>query len=128
MPTEERSAIYIKENDYQRLTSLLGKSQLLAADLLEAELARAELVDAGALPPGTVAMGSTVTFADIDNGKETTVTLVYPHEADVGLLKISILTPVGSALIGLRSGDSIDWPLPNGALRRLRIVSVLASD
>jgi len=127
MPSEERSAIYLKESDYQRLTSLLAKSQVPAAELLEAELARAELVDASSLPADTVAMASTVTFADMDNGQETTVTLVYPHEADVEQMKISVLTPVGSALIGLRKGDSIDWPIPGGSLRRLRIVSVMES-
>lgn len=124
MATTERTAIYLKETDYARLTSLLEKSNVPAADLLDAELARAELVEGDALPDDIVAMGSIVTFSDVDNGKETTVTLVYPQEADVAQMKISVLTPVGSALIGLREGDSIDWPLPGGKTRRLSIVSV----
>lgn len=120
----ERSTIYLKESDYARLSTLLeNNSTAPAADLLDDELSRAELVDDANLPEDTVAMGCKVTFSDV-NGKETTVTLVYPVDADVAQMKISVLTPVGSALIGLREGDSIDWPMPGGAIRSLRIVSV----
>ncbi len=69
-------------------------------------------------------MGSTVTFIDLDSNQENTVSLVYPEEANVAEMKISVLSPVGSALIGLRVGGAIDWPVPQGKVRRLKVTGV----
>jgi len=65
-----------------------------------------------------------VEFRDEKTGKVQNVTLVYPEDADISQRKISILTPVGTALIGLRTGDSISWKTPNGEVRRLTVLSV----
>jgi regulator of nucleoside diphosphate kinase len=78
--------------------------------LLLRETERARLHSAAAISPDTVTMGSTVEFVDDSNGTRRTVTLVYPAEADIAQGRISILTPVGAALIGLRTGQSILWP------------------
>ena len=78
--------------------------------LLLRETERARLHSAAAISPDTVTMGATVEFLDDSNGAQRTVTLVYPAEADIAQGRISILTPVGAALIGLRTGQSILWP------------------
>jgi regulator of nucleoside diphosphate kinase len=70
-----------------------------------------------------VSMGSEVEFRD-DTGKVQTVTLVYPGEADISQRKISVLTPVGTALIGVRVGDAITWKTRSGDLRRLTVIQV----
>jgi regulator of nucleoside diphosphate kinase len=69
-------------------------------------------------------MNSVVRFADEESGKESEVTLVFPGSADVEKQRISVLAPIGSALLGLSVGDSIDWPLPDARTRRLRVVAV----
>jgi regulator of nucleoside diphosphate kinase len=75
-------------------------------------------------PDDGVAMGSVVTFEDVRTGERSKVELVYPHEADAGRDRISILAPVGAALIGLREGETIDWPVPRGSVRSLRVIAV----
>lgn len=69
-------------------------------------------------------MNSRVTFQNVDSNKESIVTLVYPHEADFDEGKISALTPVSSALIGLRVGQDIKWPFPHGKQKTLRVLAV----
>lgn len=118
------SAITLKESDYNRLMTLIEKIDDANSEALDAELARAKVVSDARFPDTVVAMGSTLTFADLDNGDETRVTLVFPHEADVAAMKISVLSPVGSALIGLAKGGVIDWKLPNGKVRRLQVVNI----
>lgn len=97
----------------------------MAAGLLLDELARAEFCSAESLPADVVTMHSRVRFVDEDSGEEHQVELVYPRAADVELGRVSVLTPVGAALIGLRRGSAIDWPNRLGALRRLTIVDVI---
>ncbi|HAN28689.1 MAG TPA: nucleoside diphosphate kinase regulator [Haliea salexigens] len=118
------SPITVKDSDYRRLLAAIEHNDGVMADALDEELARAETVPDDQLPSGTVSMHSRVTFQDIDTGSDTTVTLVYPQEANVTEMKISVLTPVGSALIGLAIGGEIEWPLPTGGARRLRIKGV----
>ena len=93
----------------------------LAEELL-AELARARLADGAALPPDTVQMGSTLTY-EVD-GRRRRVTLVYPTEADIDTGRISVLTPIGTALIGLAEGQSIEWTARDGRRQRLTVVEV----
>ncbi|MFA5493622.1 MAG: nucleoside diphosphate kinase regulator [Porticoccaceae bacterium] len=124
MSTNANNTITVTESDYRKLLSLIEAADSAAADNLDAELSRAEIVPDHLLPADTVAMGSTVTFRDRDNGAETTVTLVFPREANVDQMRISVLSPVGSALIGLRIGGAIDWPMPGGRQRRLEVVTV----
>lgn len=94
-------------------------------EALEAELDRAEVVAPTAVPPEVVTMNSRVRFLDEDTGQQHEATLVYPFQANVSEWRISVLAPVGAALLGLSIGQSIAWPMPGGATKRLRVVSVL---
>jgi len=91
---------------------------------LESELARADVVDARDIAPDVVTMNSRVVFEDANTGKTAEVTIVFPQNADVTRGKISVLAPVGTALLGLSKGDSIVWPFPDGSSRCLRVVEV----
>jgi regulator of nucleoside diphosphate kinase len=92
--------------------------------LLDEELSRATIVPDDALPPQTVALDSRVRFQDDSTGRVREVTLVVPSKVSPDQGLISVLSPVGSALIGLSVHDDIDWPLPDGRLRRLRVLDV----
>ena len=124
----ERPPVTLSEAEADTLYELAwaarGKSQMSAALLLE-ELARAEFCDRASLPADVVTMKSEVVFVDEDTGEEHRVHLVYPCDADIESNRLSVLTPVGAALIGLRRGDRIDWPNRLGASRRLRLVDVV---
>jgi len=121
--------IFVTEQDLERFTRVLDarKSgrETDACAALEEELGRAHVVESEAIPPDVVTMNSRVRFQDVDSLDEMEVTLVYPQEADVNAGKISVLAPVGSALLGLSCGQSIEWPVPAGRTRRLRIVDVI---
>ena len=90
---------------------------------LEAELARAQVVADEAMPDGVVTMDATVVFENHE-GRRREVTLVYPDRADATRGRISVLSPIGSALLGLARGGEIDWPLPRGKVARLRVIEV----
>lgn len=130
---EERAGMYTKPNivisslDADRLEKLIdslpGGSFPGKRDL-EEELARAELVEPQAVPPTVVTMNSTVRFAIASSSEEFCLTLVYPKDVDASGKKISILAPVGSALLGLSQGDEIEWPKPGGGMLRVRIKEV----
>lgn len=111
--------------DYARIEALLEQpsAEHIDTSALEAELARAEVVEPGQMPADVIAMNSTARFLDESTGNEREITLVYPRDANGGADKVSILAPVGSALIGLRVGDSIEWPAPGGTIR-LRVLSI----
>ena len=91
---------------------------------LEDELARADVVDPKEIPATVVTMNSTVRFKVKSLADEFLLTLVYPKDSDAANGKISILTPVGSALLGLSQGDEIEWPKPDGGLLNVRIEEV----
>ncbi|MCE7951708.1 MAG: nucleoside diphosphate kinase regulator [Xanthomonadales bacterium PRO7] len=91
---------------------------------LEGELARAQIVQPKDVPPTVVTMNSTVRFAVESSQDEFQLTLVYPKDIDTSGEKISILAPVGSALLGLSQGDEIEWPRPGGGVLRVRIKEV----
>jgi len=93
------------------------------ADFLAREIERAQVIDDIEIHPGLVKMGSRVTFRDDATGQERTVTLVYPPDADVTEGRISVLTPVGAALIGLSVGQSIEWQTPSGSRRSLTVLN-----
>ena len=97
----------------------------IVASMLLSEIYRAELHDRDSLPRDAVTLGATVSFVDDKNGHLNEVELVLPAHADIADSRISILTPMGAALFGLRTGDLIDWPDLSGNTRRLRIVSVV---
>ena len=117
--------IVLSRFDHKRLDQLLEKlGPRPELDALREELERAEIVEPEAVPNDLVTMNSTVRFTDEETGKESEITLVFPGSADVDRKRISVFAPLGSALLGLSIGDSIDWPVPNGRARRLRVVGI----
>jgi regulator of nucleoside diphosphate kinase len=106
----------------ERLLERMGSEGNL--ELLRAELERAEIVEPKDVPPDVVTMNSRVRVADEATGEESELQLVFPAAADVVRGAVSILAPVGSALLGLRVGSRIEWPVPEGRARRIRVVAV----
>jgi regulator of nucleoside diphosphate kinase len=94
------------------------------AAVLTEELDRAHVLPPGRHPVDTVCMGCEVDFRDDMTGRVQTVTLVYPQEADISKGRISVLTPIGTALIGLPVGKSIDWTTRTGESKRLTVLQV----
>ena len=116
--------IVLSRFDQERLEKLLltvGPRPDL--DALREEIDRADVVEPEAIPANRVTMNSRVQFIDEESNKKHEVSLVFPGHAD-GRNRISVLAPVGSALLGLSVGDAIEWPLPNSRTRRLRVVAV----
>lgn len=117
--------IVLSRFDHERLERLLHKvGPRPDLDALREEIERAEVVEPEAIPSNVVTMNSVVRFVDEDSGSESEVRLVFPGHADVESNRISVLAPIGSALLGLSVGDSINWPVPNARSRRLRVVAV----
>lgn len=109
----------------QRLIDVASGESLAVAELLEEELARGEVIDPEEIPADTVSMNSQVQFTDLTRGRQMIRTLVYPHALAATEDGISVMAPIGAALIGLRVGDVIDWPLPGGGEAKLRIDAIL---
>ena len=118
--------IIVSNADYERLTDLATASMErvpeVAQELLS-EMDRAKVVDAGAVPTDVVRMGSTVTFKS-DDGHTRTLKLVYPADESLDEHRISVMTPVGAALIGLAEGQSISWTARDGRCHELTVVKV----
>ena len=108
----------------EKLLESLPDHAFPGKDDLENELARAEIVDPREMPPNVVTMNSTVRFSIESTAKEFYLTLVYPQDAEADASTISILAPVGSALLGLSQGDEIEWPKPGGGVLHVRIEEV----
>ena len=122
----QKPRIVLSEPDYARLANLAASASerlpALAGEL-QAELDRADIVAPGAVPSDVVRMGSTVEFRT-DNGIARSVTLVFPAEADIASNRVSVLTPIGTALIGLAAGQSIRWTTRDGREHELTVVGV----
>lgn len=120
--------IYITEPELQRLRDLVEQHAQgrdgAAAERLGAELDRAIVVPPERLPADVATIDSRVTFEDERSGAVREVVIVYPRAANASAGRISVLAPIGAALIGLRNGDVIDWPLPDGRWAEIRILSV----
>lgn len=122
--------IVVTADDFDKLRNLLvgaGERNIRDRENLEQlaeELDRASVVSADAIPPDVVTMNSQVALRDLDTGEEMVFRLVFPSEADVDRQRISVLAPLGTAVLGYRAGDSIEWRVP-GRTRRIRIERVL---
>lgn len=123
---QRKPAITMTRSDHERLSRLAdsyaGRNQDVA-DALQAELDRARVVADDRIAAGVVRMGSALRFTS-DLGENKQVTLVYPGEADIADGRISILTPIGAALIGLSAGQSINWTARDGRTHLLTVESV----
>lgn len=118
--------IYISSRDVERIETLLD-SVAVNRDIKERlldEMARAEIVEPQAIAPTVVTMNSRVTFTVISTGQTMTRTLVYPKDAGDGADKISILTPMGSALLGLTTGQEIEWFIDSNKSMCVRVDTI----
>ncbi|MCD6663982.1 MAG: nucleoside diphosphate kinase regulator [Comamonas sp.] len=108
--------ITLSSLDYERLQTLLEKStgDFPGRDALEAELDRADVLEPKDMPPNVVTMNSTVRFTILETGKTSTLQLVYPKDLDGSAEKVSVLAPVGIALLGLSVGQELPMPSPTG--------------
>ena len=124
--TRSVTQIVVSTADYERLTDLANASMErlpdVAQELLD-ELERAQIVDPSQVPGDVVRMGSTVTFTS-DDGHTRTLKLVWPVDESLDQHRISVMTPVGAALIGLGTGQSISWTARDGKHHRLTVTKV----
>ncbi len=123
--------IYITTSDYHRLSGLIeisrernGDADREYLDQLEEELGRAELVSPKEIPADVITMRSKVSLKDLKSGKTVMYSLVFPSEANSNEGHISVLAPIGTALLGNRSGDVVESKVPSG-LRRLKVKEIL---
>lgn len=122
--------IFITKSDMDRLMDLIegirgyNKKNNDSLDMLEQELNRGTLVDPEKVPPDVVTMNSRVSITDMDSGEKKTYSLVFPSNAKIDENKLSILAPLGIALLGYREGDIIEAKAPSG-IKKLRINEVI---
>lgn len=122
--------IIISEVDHRRLGALIDAARMDSRDredyltALEGELSRARVVPPGKVPPNVITMNSTVRLRDLNSGEMVTYTLVYPASADISENRLSVLAPVGTAILGYRQGDTVEWTVPAGR-KRLKVEEVL---
>ena len=126
-PTSTRPPIIMSRLDYDRIEALLEDAGKRGIDTsaLEAEIARADVVEPAQVPKDVISMNSTARFRDETSGEERELTLVYPRDAHGEAGRVSILAPVGSALLGLRVDQSIEWPVPGNRTVTLRVLSIV---
>lgn len=123
-------SIHVTGQDMQRLRSILSAPGAASArdqahlETLREELDRAVVVSVAETPPDIVTMRTQVRIRDLESGLQGDYTLVYPWEADVDSNQVSVLAPLGTALLGYREGDRIEWRMPGG-VRRLRVEKIL---
>ncbi len=120
--------ILVTHTDLARLQNHLERiedDQAEAAEALGDELLRAQVIESEEAPATLVTMNSTVVFRNLKTGREREVTLVYPNEANAERGRVSVLAPIGSALLGLSVGQEIEWPLPDGSRGRFRIERIV---
>jgi regulator of nucleoside diphosphate kinase len=130
MTTPRKPRITLTAQDHEKLSILARAAENTMPDVaavLTEELDRAHVLSKGRYPEHTVCMGCEVEFRDDTTGRVQTVTLVYPEDADISKGKISVLTPIGTALIGLHGGHSISWDTRTGDRRRLTVLQVRES-
>ena len=128
--SKKTTSIYITELDHNRLSGLIDRTRERNGtdreylNKLEAELDRAEIVERKDIPRDVITMRSKVRLKDLVSGESNTYSLVFPTEADSAEGKISVLAPIGTAILGYRQGDTIEWPVPSG-LRKLKVEEVI---
>jgi regulator of nucleoside diphosphate kinase len=125
-----KERLVITESDLSRLNGLLASkfarviSPVEYLDDLRTELANARVVARQKVPRNVVTMNSTVTLRDLETGERETYTLVYPDRADIAKNRLSVLAPVGTAILGQKVGDELKWRVPAG-WRRLKVQRVV---
>ena len=127
MSSRKRPAITVTAEDHRLLTRLAegGAHTMpeLAAELAT-ELDRARILPEGRVSSDHVRVGSIVSYRDETSGRDTTVTLVWPEHADIAESRVSVMTPIGVALIGMAVDKSIDWTTRSGDVKRLTVTQI----
>lgn len=127
-PADQLPPIMLSTDDFQRLANLVSASATSAPEVSEYladELDRATVLAPFDIAPDVVRMNARVVFVDEKTGQSRTVTLVYPHDADLSKGRISVLTPIGAALLGLSPAQTIEWPSPGGTMETLIVLDVM---
>lgn len=130
MKKQSSKKIFITDNDMHRLEELLEVASAVNVrdnkHLVELakELEKAEVVESTEIPANVITMNSVVLLKDLESGEERQFTLVFPRQANIDLNKVSILAPVGTAMIGCRLGHVISWNAPAG-VRKMRVEKIL---
>ena len=127
--TQPKPPILVTQSDFGRLQDYFSAKHEgisdFVMDSVDEELSRAQIIAAENAPPTLVTMNSRVVFENVHTGRRREVTLVYPKDVDAARGRISVFSPVGSALLGLSVGQEIPWDLPNGTTARFRISEVV---
>jgi regulator of nucleoside diphosphate kinase len=125
---KRNTRIVLTSRDFDRLDALLSSlppNGFPDKANLQRELERAEVVAPEKIPPNVVTMNSTVRFTIEGSSEDFRLTLVYPKDIGSEPDKISVLAPIGSALLGLSVGDELEWPTPGGGMSKVRVVDVV---
>ncbi|MBK5071481.1 nucleoside diphosphate kinase regulator [Budviciaceae bacterium CWB-B4] len=124
-----KPAIIINELDAERIDMLLEHPEFASspvAQALNAEIDRAEIVAPGEVPADVVTMNSRVRFIDLSTQEERTRTLVFPHDLKDSAEQLSVMAPIGAALLGMRAGNDISWHLPNGTVTQIKVLEIIS--
>ncbi len=123
--------IAIPASDYPRLSRLVdaaGPELVQVSDYLSRELQRAQIIEDAAFDAQVVRIGSLVSYREGVDGRSRTIRLVWPHEADVNRSRVSVMSAVGAALVGMARGQTIAWPSPVGGTRTLTVLAIHGGD
>ena len=126
-PISASPPIVVSSLDLERIEAMLDAPAYrdqAGAIALRDELARADVLAPAQMPNDVVTMNSRVRAVDLDNGDAYDLTLVYPRDADGDAGRVSVLAPVGSAILGLRIGQTMQWPMPGGRRMTLRVDAI----
>ncbi|RXK85756.1 GreA/GreB family elongation factor [Filimonas effusa] len=124
MSVQIKNPVIVMEEDYQVLKGYINAGAEREDEMtLSSELKRAIVVNKAAFPSHAIRLGSRVSVLDLTTNKVVEFTLVMPADANMQRNKVSILTPIGAALIGFRKGEEVQWQVPGG-LKRFRILDV----
>lgn len=117
--------VYLSSSDHRLISQLIAAvgTRYGNLDRLRMELTRAIILESTAVPTTAAGLNSRVEVSDLDTGETDTYVLTLPGAADPDAQRISVLAPIGTALLGYREGDEVEWPTPGG-LRRLKLVRV----
>ena len=114
----DKSTIYLTDKDYNRLLQVVQsqrqKNGLFVVAALSQELKRAKVVSPTEIPADVITMNSRVRLKEMRSAAELDIDIVYPKDADVGKRKVSVLAPVGTAVLGCKVGDEVKWPVAQG--------------
>lgn len=126
LSTASTRKILITDLDFERIQEFIERSPDNDYEFLSDELSKAEVIPHQVAPKDLVTMGSTVRFLDLDSRTERTLMLTFPQNADVSAGRISLLSPVGTALLGLCAGETIEWNVTPEKTLKLRILAVVS--